>query len=373
MLTFELNGLDELLAELVNRGYNLLGPTLQDKAVVVDTISSVKDLPAGWGDQQDAGTYSLARRSDQALFGYVIGPVAWKKYLSPPRTRLAAFRKEGKGFVAIDQQATASPRPLAFIGVRSCELKAIELYDRVFLNGPYVDTRYAARRSSLCTVSVDCMSPGGTCFCASMGTGPSAREGFDIALTEIVDGEKHLFVARSGSDRGVDLLKQVKGRPPSTEELALVNRQRQAAMENLRRRVNLPQVSARLPDLFEHAMWDELAHRCLACTNCTMVCPTCFCSTVDDVTDLGGATAERWKRWDSCFVTEYSKVAGGNTRPSIRARYRQWLMHKFSYWNGQFGSPGCVGCGRCITWCPVGIDITAVLEAMTGDEQHSQL
>ncbi|MGA9120850.1 MAG: 4Fe-4S dicluster domain-containing protein [Bacteroidota bacterium] len=371
MLTLELSGLDELFTELTHRGYDLYGPTVQDKAVVIDKISSVKDLPAGWTDRQEAGAYVLERRSDSALFGYVTGPVSWKKFLYPPRTRLLSLKRAGRGFAVAGTQATTRPKPLAFIGVRACELRALALLDRIFLEGPYADPEYAARRSTACVIAVDCMSPGGTCFCASMGTGPTPREGFDIGLTEICEDGRHFFVARHGSERGEEILSHIQGSSVSTDELKAVEVQQNASVAAMQRDVNLSHVSAVLPQMFEHQAWDDIARRCLACTNCTMVCPTCFCSTVEDTTDLGGSTAERWRTWDSCFVLGYSKVAGGNTRPSTKARYRQWVMHKFSYWIEQFGSPGCVGCGRCITWCPVGIDITSFLESLCGEQENT--
>jgi Fe-S-cluster-containing hydrogenase component 2 len=114
----------------------------------------------------------------------------------------------------------------------------------------------------------------------------------------------------------------------------------------------------------EHPRWDDVAERCLACTNCTLVCPTCFCSSVEDVTDLSFENAERIRRWDSCFNPEFASVHGGNFRPTIRGRYRQWLTHKFASWFDQFDVSGCVGCGRCITWCPVGIDVTEEITAI---------
>jgi ferredoxin len=114
----------------------------------------------------------------------------------------------------------------------------------------------------------------------------------------------------------------------------------------------------------EHPRWTEVAKRCLACTNCTLVCPTCFCSTVEDVTDLGGDQIGRERRWDSCFTLEFSYIHGGSVRRDGASRYRQWLTHKLAHWHDQFGSSGCVGCGRCISWCPVGIDITEEVAAI---------
>jgi ferredoxin len=114
----------------------------------------------------------------------------------------------------------------------------------------------------------------------------------------------------------------------------------------------------------EHPRWQQVADRCLSCANCTLVCPTCFCSSVSDVADLSGDHASRERQWASCFTLEHSQMHGGNARPTVASRYRQWLTHKLAGWIDQFGSSGCTGCGRCITWCPVGIDLTAEVAAI---------
>jgi formate hydrogenlyase subunit 6/NADH:ubiquinone oxidoreductase subunit I len=123
-----------------------------------------------------------------------------------------------------------------------------------------------------------------------------------------------------------------------------------------------------LPELLlrnlDHPQWDDVAKRCLSCTNCTQVCPTCFCWDASDQPSLSGNHSKRVRTWDSCFNPDYSYIAGGNTRPNTRARYRQWLTHKMASWKYQFDVLGCVGCGRCITWCPAGIDLTAEIAAL---------
>ena len=120
-----------------------------------------------------------------------------------------------------------------------------------------------------------------------------------------------------------------------------------------------------------HPRWKDVARRCLTCGNCTMVCPTCFCTTVEDASDLSGQRVSRSQRWDSCFDLQFTNLHGGSIRSSTQSRYRQWISHKLSTWHDQFGGSGCVGCGRCIVWCPVGIDITA--EAMALHDEAREL
>jgi len=361
-----------LFETLISRGYTLVGPTVRSEAIVYDQINTVDDLPRGLRDEQSPAHYALKRVDDDLYFGFVVGPQSWKKYLYPPRLTLFSASKSGKGFTVSTSAAESPARKLAFFGVRPCELAAIAVQDRVFTSGEYVDPTYKMMRESVFIVAVNCTISGGNCFCASMGTGPEARSGFDIVLTEMNQAGRHYFTVASGSERGESLLNVLPGAKAGAEqEKAAGETLRMAASSQLKRMASdvAPQL---LKDNFEHPRWDDVAKRCLACTNCTMVCPTCFCSTVEDSTDLSGTRADRTRRWDSCFTMDFTKVAGGNIRPSTRARYRQWLTHKLSNWVDQFGTSGCVGCGRCITWCPAGIDITAEVDAIRGTGPQEQ-
>jgi ferredoxin len=278
--------------------------------------------------------------------------------------RLFTLKKNGKGFAKEETKGVKDSKPFAFIGVRACEIQALHLNDEVFLNGPYVDPHFRSVRAAAFVVAVDCAQPGGCCFCTSMGGSPKAESGFDIALTEVCGEGKHLFLARAGTSRGETFLAAVSSRHSTPEEEEAIESQARAAVSLMAKHLDAGKAAEVLPGLFDSPAWEDISKRCLACANCTMVCPTCFCSTVEETTDLTGASAERWSRWDSCFTMDYTKVAGGNIRPSTKARYRQWVMHKFSYWIDQFGAAGCVGCGRCITWCPAGIDVTSYLESL---------
>jgi ferredoxin len=328
---------------------------------VYDEIRDVASLPAGWTDRQEAGAYRLERRPDEALFGYAVGPHSWKKLFFPPRLRLWAARREGKEF-AVDDTTPPPPR-LALIGARGCDLAAIAVQDRVFGSGPAPDRDYAARRQDVFVVAVNCGQAGGTCFCVSMGTGPGVSHGFDLALTELLDGP-HRFLVETGSPRGAALLARVGAAPATEADRQAADAVVAATARSMGRTLDTTRIRELLATTHDHPRWDEVASRCLTCANCTMVCPTCFCSTVEDVTDLTGDHAERWRRWDSCFTLDFSYVHGGSVRNSAKSRYRQWLTHKLGTWIDQFGTSGCVGCGRCITWCPVGIDLTEEVPAL---------
>jgi ferredoxin len=359
-----------IIGKLLRHRYRVVGPTVRDGAIVYDSIAHLDNLPVGWTDRQDAGQYRLEPRADAALFGYAVGPHSWKRFVHPPVERLWRARREGDGFAIIEDEAAAEP--LAFIGVRACELRAIAIQDRVFLLGQYLDKSYKIRRDHAFIVAVNCGQAGGTCFCASMDAGPKVDAGFDLSLTELVEKDRHLFVMEVGTAAGADMVEDLPGRPATEEEIEAAEQVVARTKAQMGRSLDTRSLKELLQDNPDHPRWDEVAERCLTCGNCTNVCPTCFCTTVDDATDLSGATAERVRRWDSCFTLDFSYIHGGNVRSSARSRYRQWMTHKLAHWIDQFGSSGCVGCGRCISWCPVGIDITEEAAAIraTADPQR---
>lgn len=358
--------LQELFAALRGRNYQVVGLTVRDHAIVYDDIAGVNDLPIGWTDIQDNGTYRLVPRADHAMFGYVVGPQSWKKYLHPPTLRLWRAEQQGNDLQLFED--TTEPVKYAFIGVRACELHAILVQDKVFTQGAYVDPTYASRRQQAFIVAVNCGQAGGTCFCVSMQTGPQATHGFDLALTEVLDTNRHDFVVEIGSAHGAEVLRDVPHRLAGPEDIAAAEHIVAHTATQMGRTLDTAGIKDLLYRNLEHPRWDEVAQRCLACANCTMVCPTCFCTTVEDVTDLTGTQAERWRKWDSCFTQDFSYIHGGSVRTSTKARYRHWLMHKLATWIDQFDTSGCVGCGRCVTWCPGGIDITEEVRSIRASD-----
>ncbi|MEP5506230.1 MAG: 4Fe-4S dicluster domain-containing protein [Luteolibacter sp.] len=364
--TLERADFSRLFEVLRGRGYQVVGPTVRDGAIVYDSLNGPEQLPVGWGDEQESGTYRLKKRDDDALFGYVVGPHSWKKYLFPPEQRIFKARRTADGF-EVQPEEIAAPK-LAFLGVRSCELHAIAVQDRVFLGGQFVDAAYQIRRANAFIIAVNCGQAAGTCFCVSMNTGPKATMGFDLALTEILEDGRHYFVIESGSNAGAEVLAELPRLPSTPDETCAAEVATARAVSQMGRELNTTGIKELLYRNLENPHWEDVADRCLSCANCTMVCPTCFCSNVEDVTDLTGENAERWRKWDSCFTLSFSHVVGGAVRPTVKSRYRQWLTHKLATWIDQFGSSGCVGCGRCITWCPVAIDLTEEVRAIRESE-----
>ena len=352
------SGIGRLIEALTERGHRVIGPVVRNQALVYDEIEGVEDLPKGWTDLQEPGRYRLERRGDEKLFGYVVGPSSWKQYLNPPEEVLWSGTIGPDGF-----QTDPPPEPpsYAFFGVRPCELAALAILDNVYTTTDGVPTfgGYASTRAKAFIVAVNCSDPGGNCFCVSMDTGPTAKAGYDISITEVAHSGNMRYLLSSGSDDGAEVLAGLGGLDEaSPDEIEAGDAVLARAAEMMGRELDTND----LPDLLKgnvlNPRWASVADRCLACANCTMVCPTCFCNTVDDNLSLDGTHATRTRKWDSCFTLGFSYMHGQPMREAVSSRYRQWITHKLSSWVDQFGEMGCVGCGRCITWCPVGIDIT---------------
>ena len=377
-LSVDTTQFQKLIDTLRGLGYRTVGPRVADGSIVYADLTSTGELPIGYIDRQDGGVYRLEKAEGAGYFDYVVGPHSLKNFLFPPReTLLDSIRKNGTWQMAPPE---IDPTPLAVIGVRSCDLHALAIQDKVFLGGPYVDPGYKARRDKLFLVAINCRLASATCFCHSMNTGPAVNQPFDLALTE-VDSQ---FVIEIGSPMGADVMAEIQCASSPDKEVAKAKTISANLKDQMYQRDQVPYSQQTGPrqrfmdttgihDLLlnnlEHPRWAEVAERCLACGNCTLVCPTCFCASVEEVSDLSGDNVRRERAWDSCFNAEHSYMNTGTVRKTVASRYRQWLTHKLATWMDQFGTSGCVGCGRCITWCPVGIDLTEEVAGIRGDQR----
>ncbi len=352
------SALEDLMSILRADGYKVLGPVARDGGVAFDEVRAVSDLPTGMRDAQEAGRYRLEPGVPGEIFGVVNGAGSLKPFFFAPEETLLEIHREGRGFKA--GEVAPVPQRLAFLGVRACDLAALAVQDRIFLHDRFRDTHYEARRKDVFMVAVDCTRSAPTCFCVSMKTGPQATAGFDLSLIEM----PAMFVVRSGSPAGEALLEKLGVAEASSEEIEAAKARIDECAAGMQRRLDTSDLPRMLYDEADNPRWKEVAARCLSCTNCTMVCPTCFCHTVVDQQEIDGNMSRRVRQWDSCFSLEHAHIHGINFRPKIQDRYRQWLTHKLASWIDQFGTSGCVGCGRCITWCPVGIDLTEEVAAI---------
>lgn len=350
-----------LIDTLSEGGYRVLGPVARDGAIQYVELNDANDLPVGWRQQQSPGAYRLAHTDSSRRFAWANGPQALKPWLFSPHEPLWEVRRDTTGSLHFEL-TDLDVRPLAFLGLRACDLAALRLLDQHFLADPQ-DPYYASRRQGLLSIVVHCTHPAETCFCASTGDGPRAERGFDLALSENDDG--YLVEVNGSAGRAI------AARLPLRDARATEKTQAEEQIADAGRRQtrSLPGTSLqqRLFDRLHHPRWTAVATRCLGCGNCTSVCPTCFCHRHVEAPALAGESSTHSREWDSCFTEGHSYLHGYVVRPETEHRYRQWLTHKLGSWHSQYGRSGCVGCGRCISWCPVGIDITEEATAICGD------
>ncbi|MBI2779819.1 MAG: 4Fe-4S dicluster domain-containing protein [Gammaproteobacteria bacterium] len=353
--------LQRLLDALAGSGFRCVGPRLKEGVIVYEALTETVALPQGVHDRQAPGECRVEEISSPRQFAWANGPQALKPFLFAPREVLWRVVRDAEGRLAF-REVQPDVKPIAVIGVRACDLAALALQDKHFLGGEYPDPAYAKRRENLFIVAVHCSHPAATCFCVSTGDGPRATHGFDIALSELDDG----FVAEAGSVRGKVLLDALGCSAAAAEQIAQAEDEIAHAARAQSRRLPGRNLRDALFANLEHPRWEEVAERCLSCGNCTSVCPTCFCSSESEQPSLDGGDAEHSREWDSCFTRGHSYIHGVVVRSDSRTRYRQWLTHKLGSWHEQYGRSGCVGCGRCVTWCPTGIDITEEATAICG-------
>ncbi len=355
--------LQSLVDVLIAEGYRVLGPQVRDAAIVYDELADVSHLPVGVHDQQSPGQYHLNRSQSQRSFAWANGPQALKPLLFTAREVLWRAERDAEGKINF-VQAQAALQKTAVIGVRSCDLAAMRIQDQVFLEQQYQDENYRARREGLFTVAVNCSHPAETCFCASTGDGPTAKSGYDLLLTELDEG----FLVTAGSEAGKQIFIQLPLELASDQQHFAAGEQALHAEQVQIRKLPQAGLADKLLANLDHPRWREVAERCLSCGNCTMVCPTCFCHKEVEQPQLDGQTTEHLREWDSCFTQGHSYIHGTVIREDTEKRYRQWLTHKLATWLQQFGNSGCVGCGRCISWCPAAIDLTEEAAAIVGGE-----
>jgi sulfhydrogenase subunit beta (sulfur reductase) len=359
--------LQRLLDALSAKGYRIVGPIVRDGSVVWETVKLVSDLPIGWRDHQEPARYRLEQTGSSTVFGVVHGSQSLKPFVFAPSEPLLQIERSKGGFTT--SPALPQSEKLAVIGARACDLAGLVIQDRIFLKDAYRDPYYAARREGLFVIAVNCTRALATCFCASMETGPRAKHGFDLVLTEVGD----MMLIEAGSEVGSNLLSDLSLSPATQELIDEAATRVDACGHSQVRRLEQSRLPQALYEAHEHPRWDAVAGRCLACTNCTMVCPTCFCHTVEETPDVSHQQTRHTRLWDSCFTQEHGYIHGKNIRPTIKDRYRMWLTHKLASWIDQFGMSGCVGCGRCITWCPVGIDLTEELPALLASTRQASV
>jgi len=345
--------LQSLLDLLITSNYQCLGPVKEDNIIQYRSISSINELPAGIVNHQSPGHYELEQTNKPYFFKWNHGPQALKPLCFAPKETLWTEKLNINGDISYDANIE-TPQRTAVLGVRACDIAALKIQDQHFLQKSEPDPHYQARRDNLLLIAIDCSTSANTCFCSSTGDGPAIQNNIDIGLSEISEG----FLIWAGSETGKKLIAQLDTQTVTAEQIEQMNLSTHSAKEEQQRQLpnNIKHLLSN--EKQNHKHWEDIAKRCLSCGNCTAVCPTCFCYSTDHEMSLDGLSAKNVRHWDSCFSSTHSGLGNFVIRTNTSQRYRQWMTHKLAGWFEQFGRSGCTGCGRCISWCPVGIDIT---------------
>lgn len=311
------------------------------------------------------GEVILIREIDspsQVILQYRNAKESPKSVLFPQREALFRYRTE-KGKTQMEVPSDESKGRVLF-GIRPCDARGLLLLDKVFSSG-CSDPYYMDKRENTVVVSLGCVDPNPSCFCLSMGGGPCSSEGSDVLLLDLGDR----YLAEAVSEKGSALLEDQafeQGDQNSLSQAAKMKRQAEASMNPVARKENL---EGELERLFNDPVWKDLAESCLSCGICTYLCPTCHCFDLCD--ESSGQSGERIRVWDTCQFPLFTQQASGfNPRPTVKERFRQRIMHKLSYLPKSQAMTGCVGCGRCVTECPVNLDIREVMVSLSeGNER----
>jgi ferredoxin len=348
--------LAQLFTALKDAGYRVYGPRIRDGAIQFGPLDDAGALPVGVTNDQQPGHYRLQSGDSQRLFDWNHGPQGLKPLCFSPREVLWEESSEPFEY----RRTLPETAKTAVIGVRACDLAALLIQDHHFLLEMRPDPHYQQRRESLLLIGVDCAHSAATCFCASTGDGPALDGGFDIGMAELDEG----FLIWSGSDKGSPITEALTLQPAEDSQLEAMLQSTERAAREQQRQMPEAEELMQLYQRLNHSRWDEVAERCLSCGNCTAVCPTCFCYQAEHETALTGDAAQMVRSWDSCFSPTHSSMGHFQVRSNTKQRYRQWLTHKLAGWQVQQRRIGCTGCGRCIAWCPVGIDLTEEAKAV---------
>ncbi|MCF6766994.1 4Fe-4S dicluster domain-containing protein [Thiotrichales bacterium 19S11-10] len=356
--------LDDLILQLKSQGYQVKGPQVDEAAIVYADLDNASKLPWGYVDEQSPAYYAVRKTDVKQAFGWSVPVQSIKPLLFEEREVLWKVSRDSQGKLAFQKQAH-TPK-YAIFGVRPCDLRAIEIQDKVFIDNTYHDVRYQKRREHLFIIAANCTDCHSNCFCVSLGDYPKAEKSYDLAMTEIEGG----FVITSGTQKGQEVLNQLDLSEANRDQVSNADKRiQETAKKQTKTLPDIKTMEAKLKERLDHPQWDDVAKRCLSCGSCTQACPTCFCHTEKDEPTLDGTETEHLREWDSCFGLDHSYTHGELYREEPKHRYRQWLVHKFGTWRDQFNTKGCVGCGRCVTWCPVKIDVTDEINAVCGEEE----
>lgn len=305
--------------------------------------------------------YELIKNPEDINLDYSNTILSAKKIIFPQREVFMEFSTGDNGQLKV-KEILPEEKLVAIFGLRPCDAKALTLTDKVF-DGDYIDLYYTKRRNQATLVGLTCNTPPSpNCFCLSLGGSPHSKEGLDILMTDLGDKYYVESLTKKG-DELINLAKDLFEEPKAHDKNDLEKIHRDSE-KKIKRHINdIEKIPANLKTMFDSPFWDEESLSCLRCGICTYLCPACHCFDInDEIISSSPLKGKRVRTWDTCQFPDFTMHSSGhNPRPDRASRLRQRILHKFQYFVENYQSYQCTGCGRCITYCPVGIDLIEIL------------
>jgi len=306
----------------------------------------------------DLINFKVVDKFDNLVMDYPKTVKSPKEFLFPQTELLCSYKFNGKDVDIVTEDIKDRKRVL--VGIHPCDVKAILILDKLF-DWDYRDEHYFARRENTLLISLTCQSPDWSCFCTSIEGSPHGKEGTDVHITDMGDS----YYVETKSPKGEALIKGQSSlfSEASEEDKKKVEDLEKQVTAKLPGKIDTGKIKENLDHVFEHKVWDTVSAKCVHCGACAYLCPTCHCF---DITDEGNyEEGKKFRCWDACMAGHFTRMAGGhNPRNAVKTRYRQRIYHKFNYYKKNFDTIACVGCGRCITECPTGMDLVKTLQTL---------
>ena len=328
-------------------------PFLQSLMVEYDLFAPVQ-LAEG------VAVFKKIDRPDEVDFSSSNTQKPAKEVFFPQSETMFRYEKTGKQHQVTSTEEVERKRVI--LGARPCDIQAVSLIDQVFSGKEYTDVYYVNKRKATTIIGMACDHPLSTCFCSSMKGGPFHREGSDLFLIDL--GEA--FLVELLTEKGKTFQKNKFLKEALAKDINSAKEVEEKATPKTDGSLPVAGIEKRLDQMLESPFWERVQEKCIGCRICTYLCPTCHCFDIVDeaLTNKG----QRVRNWDSCLSSLYSQeTSGHNPRPTNRERTRQRIMHKFNYFPKNFDQIACVGCGRCIIYCPVNFDIRQTIKEIQKD------
>ncbi|MEW6070064.1 MAG: 4Fe-4S dicluster domain-containing protein [Candidatus Thermoplasmatota archaeon] len=311
--------------------------------------------------ENNIAKFSIINDGTKIFYEYSNSTIPPKQIIFPQSEVLFKFQLTRK--ITELQVPVTEGKEKIILWLRPCDAKSFLILDKIF-DSEYKDNNYINKRKTTTLVGLSCNSPSSNCFCTSIKGSPFSKENLDVLFTEL-DKSYYVEVITKKGEELIEKAPRLFSEVSKEASIKKVELQAEAERKIVRS-VEVNKITEKLKAIYESAFWDSIGEKCIACGICAYLCPTCHCFDINDEVSITRAKGARIRTWDYCTHQLYTLQASGfNPRPTQKYRVRNRVYHKFKYFQDNFNSTGCVGCGRCVEYCPVNIDVSEILSKIS--------